>query len=79
MGIGNGSGKVVEHLPHYLKVKGSSPSAADGAGREKMAMKMCKWGWAAAVAKWQNTYVTIKRSRVQVHLLLMVLGGGKWQ
>jgi hypothetical protein len=46
--------------------------------REKIEIKMLKFGWAAAVAKKQNTYLSIKSSGVQVLLLLQDQGGRKW-
>ncbi len=52
MGIGSSSSEVVRHLLQHSKVKGSSPSAAGGSGKEKMIIKMFKWELAAAVAKW---------------------------
>jgi hypothetical protein len=52
-------------------VKGSSLAASAVTVREKIEIKMFKWGLAASSSEVTNTYLTIKRSRV--HILLLPL------
>jgi hypothetical protein len=71
--LASGSGTVVEHLPHDIKVEGLNPGATTGNGRIKITRIFGRiLYWLVAVAQWYNTCLIILRSRVQVQLELAI-------